>query len=202
MVETKEQHKKIKFKCVVGVSIGQCLRKIGSFLKSCFSFSNIASEHQLRSSLMLEQDQLVQLLPNPFPTELLTVFFTKMIKSDLAVTFSNKFDQLKYVVIIHCCFNHVVINFPENSFQVCSSQENMYPFFGLEWVGKEGLHVQRIQACIKCGHHGKVAGRAITCKGCDRYSSIIKLLDTYPHQICTLNSTQTINKKIRTWYLP
>ena len=60
MVETKEQHKKIQFNCVAVISIGQCL----------------ASEHQLRSSLMLEQDRLVLLVPNPFPSELLTVFFT------------------------------------------------------------------------------------------------------------------------------
>lgn len=71
---------------------------------------------------MLEQDQLVQLLPNPFPSEFLTIFFTKMVKSDLAVTFSNKFDQPKYVFIIHCCFNHVVIKFPENSCPICFSQ--------------------------------------------------------------------------------
>ena len=70
---------------------------------------------------MLEQDRLVQLLPNPFPSELLTVFFGKMVKSDLAVTFSNKFDQPN-VVIIHCCFNHVVIKLPENSCQICFSQ--------------------------------------------------------------------------------
>lgn len=44
---------------------------------------------------------LVQLLPNPFPSKLVTLFFTKMVKSDLAVTFSYNFDHPKYVVIIH-----------------------------------------------------------------------------------------------------
>ena len=76
MAATKEQLKKIKFKVNCCYKYRAMPWHIWSPLKSCFSFSNIASEHQLRSLMMLEQDRPVLLVPNPFPSELLTVFFT------------------------------------------------------------------------------------------------------------------------------
>ena len=38
MAETKEQHKKIKFKCVVVISIGQALAYLVSFEKAVLVF--------------------------------------------------------------------------------------------------------------------------------------------------------------------
>lgn len=73
-------------------------------------------------SLMLEEDQLVHLLPDSFTSEPLTVFFSKMVQSDFAIIFSNNLDQPKYMVLIHCRVNYVVIKLPENGCQVCFSQ--------------------------------------------------------------------------------
>ena len=47
MAETKEQHKKIKFKCVVVISIGQCLDILGEKAVLVFQILQVRTSSDL-----------------------------------------------------------------------------------------------------------------------------------------------------------
>ncbi len=75
---------------------------------------------------MLEQNQLVQLLPDFLTSEFLTIFLAKMIESDFAVTFSDGLDKPKNVILVDCSINHMIIKVPGNARQVCFSKHKGY----------------------------------------------------------------------------